>query len=93
MRRVGIRELKTHTSEILRQVREQAEPIAITHRGQVVARLVPAQEAGAIEQPVDHEALKAFWESWDVLAAKIGEGLPAEVSAVDIVKEGRRDLC
>ena len=93
MRRVGVRELKAHTSEILRQVREQAEPITITHRGQVVARLVPAQEPGPIEQPIDREALRAFWERWDALAAKISEGLPDDVSAVDIVKEGRRELC
>jgi prevent-host-death family protein len=93
MRRVGVRELKAHTSEILRQVREQAEPIAITHRGQVVARLVPAHEPALVEQPVDHEALRTFWESWDALAAKIGEGLPEDVSAVDVVKEGRRELC
>jgi hypothetical protein len=53
---------------------------------------VPAQEPAVVEQPVDHEVLRAFWESWDALAAKIGEGLPEDVSAVDIVKEGRREL-
>jgi len=93
MRKVGVRELKAHTSEILRQVCEHAEPIEVTNRGQVVARLVPAHESGLVEQPIDHDVLRAFWERWDALAAKIGEGLPDQVSAADLVKEGRRELC
>ena len=43
MREVGVRELKQHTSEVLRRVRESKEVIAITRWGQVIARLVPVE--------------------------------------------------
>lgn len=36
----GIRDLKTHLSRYIRRV-EQGERVAVTHRGRVVAELVP----------------------------------------------------
>jgi len=41
MASVGVRELKEHTSEIVRRVRDNGETIDITYRGEVVATLVP----------------------------------------------------
>ena len=41
MASVGVRELKQRTSEVLRRVRERGEPVDVTFRGEVVARLVP----------------------------------------------------
>src|SRR5258707_32832 len=38
---VGVRDLKQKTSQVLRRVREKKERIQITHRGVVVALLVP----------------------------------------------------
>ncbi len=43
MASVGVRELKQHTSEVLRRVRENGETIEVTFRGRVVARLVPVE--------------------------------------------------
>lgn len=81
---VGVRELKEHTSRVLRRVREGRGTIDVTYRGKVVARLVPVDEA-----PRD---LAAYWTDIDRLAAEIGARWPAGVSASDAVAEGRREL-
>jgi prevent-host-death family protein len=92
MRSVGVRELKEHTSEILRRVRDEGEIVEVTLRGQVIARVVPAGQTSMQQKPGDQEELAAFWERWDKLSAEISADLPDDVSAVDIVREGRRDL-
>jgi prevent-host-death family protein len=44
MPEVGLRELKAHASEILRDVREQGTHYVVTHRGRPVAMLRPIEE-------------------------------------------------
>jgi len=39
---IGILELREHASEVIRRVREERPTYDVTHRGKVVARLVPA---------------------------------------------------
>lgn len=88
MQAVGIRQLKQQTSEILRRVREDGETIEVTHRGRVVARLVPAgppSSASAAE-------FSRIWADMDQLAAEIGARWPAGLSAADAVSEDRREL-
>ena len=85
MREVGIRELKQHTSEILRRVRQGKEAFTITHRGRVVARLVPVEEAGRKRS----EAAEV-WVEMDELAAEIGAHWPAGLPAEEAVAEQRR---
>lgn len=45
MPEIGIRELKSQASEIVRAVREERAEYIITHRGKPVAMLVPFKEA------------------------------------------------
>lgn len=87
MRSVGIRELKTETSEVLRRVREQGETIQVTHRGKPVALLVPFVEPESPEYDYDR-----FWTNLDRLAAEIGVNVSEGSSAADVVKGMRRDL-
>jgi prevent-host-death family protein len=87
MRSVGVRELREQTSEIVRQVRESGETVEVTYRGKVVARLVPADEAHP-----DPDAAKAWLARWDKLAAEVSAQWPKGVSAVDAVREQRREL-
>jgi prevent-host-death family protein len=87
MSTVGIRELKTNTSEIVRRVREQGEVVDITYRGEVVARLIPAKPA-----VTSAEELAALWADMDRLAEEISAQWTGSMSAVDAVREGRRDL-
>jgi prevent-host-death family protein len=87
MEAVGIRELKQHTSDILRRVREGKETISITYRGKVVAQIVPVEDKEAMRA----KALKV-WAEIDELAKEITAHWPAGVSAVEAVKEQRREL-
>jgi prevent-host-death family protein len=84
--RIGVRELKERTSEIVRRVREQHNMYEITYRGRAVARLVPVAEPATAQSP------EAFWAEVDRVAAEIGERWPEGVTAVEAVKEQRREL-
>jgi prevent-host-death family protein len=86
-RSIGVRELKENTSRILRRVREKGEEIQITYRGQVIARLTPV--ARTRQSTKDMEIV---WSDLDRLAAEIGSRWPVEVSAVEAVREARREL-
>lgn len=83
MSAVGVLELKEHTDEIVRRVREDNESIDVTYQGEVVARLVP------IRRPVDLETINRIWEEEDRLAEEISKYWPAGVSAADAIAEDR----
>jgi prevent-host-death family protein len=84
---IGVRELKQHTSRILRSVRERRQSIDVTYRGRIIARLIP------VEPPLhDASELEVFLTDLDRLAAEVGSRWPAGVSAVDAVREQRRDV-
>lgn len=84
---IGVRELKEHTTEILRKVRLKGAEIQITYRGQVVARLIPVRQSKSAAR-----ASAALWTDLDQLATEIGARWPPQVSALDAVREGRREL-
>lgn len=84
---VGIRELKTNASELVRRVREQGEIIDITYYGEVVARLVPVKEIKTRD-----EELSELWAEMDCLAQEVSMQWSGSPSAVDAVREGRREL-
>lgn len=86
-RSVGVRELKQHTTQILRQVRQRSVEVQITYRGQIIARLLPVR----LTKPILPRR-SSVWTDLDELAAEIGARWPAKVSAVDAVREGRREL-
>lgn len=86
MKSVGIRELKARTSEILRDVRERLEEIDVTSRGRTIARIVPA------EPKADEQELDDWWAELDRISAEISEHWPEDVSALDAIREQRRDL-
>jgi prevent-host-death family protein len=84
---VGVRELKQHAGEIVRQVREKRAAVTITYRGRAVARLVPAESIEGKRA----EAM-AVWAEMDELAQEVGARWPASVSAVEAVREQKREL-
>jgi prevent-host-death family protein len=83
MRSVGVRELKEHTSELIRRLRKNGEQIQITYRGEVVALLIP------VAPPSTSEESQA-WAELDNLAAEIGARWPEGLGAPEAVAEGRR---
>jgi prevent-host-death family protein len=84
---VGIRELKTHASKLVRRVREEGAIIDITYYGEVVARLVPAKQVKTSTQE-----LAALWDEMDRLSAVVSAEWTGSSSAVDTVREDRREL-
>ncbi|MDQ1301971.1 MAG: hypothetical protein QG637_1893 [Chloroflexota bacterium] len=84
---VGIRELKTRASDLVRLVRENGEDIRVTYYGRTVARLTSV--APPLGMPANAQVV---WADIDQLAEEIGQRWPAQVSAADTVAEGRREL-
>ena len=83
MATVGIRELKTHTSDIMRRV-EAGEAISVTNNGRLVAHIVPPAvpeeeivQALALLDELEREAQAIDW--------------PVGASVDEIMKEIRRE--
>ncbi len=81
---VGVRELKQRASELIRLIRETGSEVQVTHRGKVVALLVP------VASPESRASEQRAWISLDTLAAEIGAHWPKEVPASQAVSESRR---
>ena len=88
MKTLGVRELKERISEILRLVEEEGETIEVTKRGEVVAHLVPARKAAPSSDSTDDDA----WTDLDRLSVEISAHWPVGLSAVDAVRDARREL-
>ncbi len=86
MRQIGVRDLKERTSDILRSVREEGQSYEITFRGRAIARVVP------IVEPVERDSVEQFLDAWGRLSAAISAEWPDDISAVEAVREARRDL-
>jgi prevent-host-death family protein len=86
MRSIGVRELKTRTSQVLRELQASGEEIEVTHHGRVVARLVPVARAPARRRTA------ATWSTLDRVAREIAARWPRGRSAAAAVREGRRDV-
>ncbi|MBI3635377.1 MAG: type II toxin-antitoxin system prevent-host-death family antitoxin [Candidatus Rokubacteria bacterium] len=87
MATVGVRELKTRASQLVRGVRERGLEVEVTYRGQVVARLVPVGG----QRPDRRRGARA-WSTLDRVASEIGARWPKGRSAADEVRKGRRSL-
>jgi prevent-host-death family protein len=88
MPEVGVRQLKTHASEILREVREQRARYVITYRGRPVGVLAP------LETPPDSEAPLAdpgtTWEELTRLGEEIGREWQSPLTSAELLSEMRR---
>ncbi len=88
MRTVGVRELEEKIDEVLEEVRETGEVVAVTRDGEIIAHLVPAPK---LQPPVEQPS-GGIWTDFDRLVAEIGVHWPEGVSAVDAVRDVRREL-
>jgi prevent-host-death family protein len=67
MPEIGVRDLKTHASEIIRQVRDRQARYIITYRGQPVGLLLPLKEPRLqVADPWDElvQLGQAIGQSW-----------------------------
>ena len=56
---IGVRELKTHVSEVVRKVKEEGKRYIITYHGRPVAAIVPVEDAQAGR---DSHASSSSWD-------------------------------
>lgn len=85
MTRIGVRELRLNTSQVLARV-ESGETFEITSRGRPVARLMPAQEGRTWEQLIEEGRIIPPEVEGDLLDLEPlepapGRPLPSEVLA------------
>lgn len=82
---IGIRELKTHASEVVRNVKEKRMRYIVTHRGRPVAAIIPIEETQASSQ-----AKASAWDELVSLGQQIGQGRESPQSSTEILSDMRR---
>lgn len=85
MANIGVRELKTHASEIIRRVKEKRMRYIVTYRGHPVAAIVPIEDA----LPGDAREISS-WDELVLLGQQIGEGWKSKQTSEEILAEMRR---
>lgn len=90
MPQIGIRELKTRTSEIMRQVRDQRARYVITYRGQPVGILLPLDKTDLEERLLTEPSLADPWEELIELGQKIGRDWQTTQTGAEILSDMRR---
>lgn len=90
MPQIGIRDLKIHASEILRQVRDKGTRYVITYRGQPVGVLLPLPETNVEEQLLSEASAIDPWDELTALGREIGAGWPSDQSSAEILSDMRR---
>ncbi len=84
MRTVGVRELRERAGQILKEVNETGECVQVTHRGRVLAHLVPPRKAPS------SEALRHLFEEAHRLMDWIGESAPEPTDSSTLMRDERR---
>lgn len=87
---IGVRELKTHASEIVRNVRERNARYVITYRGRPVGLLVPLDRAGPAELAPMGESAAPAWEELTRLGEEIGRGWRSSLTSTELLSAMRR---
>ena len=81
---IGIRELKSRTSEVVRAVKEQRARYVVTQRGIPVAAIIPMD--AMLPEKKDEES----WGRLMEIRKKLGKGKKNKKSSVEILSEMRR---
>jgi prevent-host-death family protein len=81
---IGIRELKSRASEVVRAVKEERARYVITQRGKPAALIIPL-DAVPPEKSGDE-----VWDRLMKIGEELGKGWQSEKSAVEILSEMRR---
>ena len=85
---IGVRELKNHTSRVIRAVREEMAEYVVTHRGEPVAVLRPLTEEDA--QRLRQVKIDEMLAEMKDLAQEVAVAWTSEKSGVELVAEQRR---
>lgn len=86
---IELSEFKQRLDDILSELLSGGEPIELMKDGDVFAAIVPTRHPEGV---ICDERQKAYGEEWEQVSAAISDKWPAAVSAVEAVREVRRDL-
>ena len=86
---IGVRQLETRTSEIIREVWERRTRYVVTYRGQPVGLLVPLDEANLVPS-VAQETGEDAWETLMRLGEEIGRKWRSPLTSAELLSEMRR---
>lgn len=87
---IGVRELKTRASEIIRSVRERRARYTITYRGQPVGVLMPLEQPRAEPAIGAAGSAEAAWDELVRLGQEIGRGWRSPLTSTELLSEMRR---
>lgn len=90
MPEVGVRELKTQASEIVRQIRESRARYIITYRGKPVGLLMPLDESSPSSLHSAEGPAETPWETLMRLGKELGQGWRSPLSSTELLSEMRR---
>ena len=86
---IGVRELKTHASEIIRNVRDRRARYTVTYRGQPVGVLIPLEQPAA-EPLADDTGSTTAWDELVRLGEQIGRGWVSPLTSTELLSGMRR---
>lgn len=102
-REVGIKELKAHASEIVRQVSEHRARYVVSKRGKPVAVIVPVGNAEVTRGPAgetcevprpltaeEADQARAAWDEFFRLGKLVDASWKSEKTSTEIISEMRR---
>jgi prevent-host-death family protein len=84
--RIGLRHLKTHASEVLRDVEDNRVRYVVTNRGAPVAVIVPY----APEEEVEPQTRQEAWDQLLALRERMSKKRPEPFSAEELLRDLRR---
>jgi prevent-host-death family protein len=81
---IGIRELKSRASEVVRAVKERRARYVVTQRGKPVAAIIP------LDAMLPEKKEEDGWEKLMAIRARLGKGKSNKKSSLEILSEMRR---
>ena len=87
---IGVRELKTHASKILRNVRKRRARYVITYRGRPIGLLTPLEQAPAAGPALAPESAEAVWAELTRLGEEISRGWRSPQTSAELLSDMRR---
>ena len=85
MTEIGVRDLKTHASEILRSVREARASYTVTYRGHPVGVLRPLPEPTEPDRDGDE-----VWAELERLGKEMSRKWKSPLSSTELISQMRR---
>ena len=89
---IGVRELREHTTQVLRQVRERRAEYVVTYQGRPIALLLPI-DSDAVEEAMvqaGRRSVEGGLETYRRVIEQIRRGWPTDKSTQELMDEIRR---